>query len=60
MPWQEVSTMTLRKEFVMLALQEGSNFAALCRHFQISRDKGYKWIGAALPKAASTAWGTIA
>lgn len=44
MPWQEVSTMTLRKEFVMLAQQEDSNIAALCRHFQISRDKGYKWL----------------
>lgn len=44
MPWQEVNTVTLRQEFVMLATQEGSNIAALCRQFQISRDKGYKWL----------------
>lgn len=44
MPWQEVTTMTLRTEFMMLAIQEGSNIAQLCRLFNISRDKGYKWI----------------
>jgi hypothetical protein len=44
MPWQEVDTVTLRKQFVMLAIQEGSNISLLCRHFKISRDKGYKWL----------------
>lgn len=44
MPWQEVTTMTLRAEFVMLAVQDGSNISQLCRLFNISRDKGYKWI----------------
>jgi len=44
MPWQEVCTMSLRKEFVMLASSEGSNRTALCRRFGISRKTGYKWL----------------
>ena len=44
MPWEEVSTMSLRKEFVMLALQDGANRRALCRHFGISPKTGYKWL----------------
>ncbi|HJV34677.1 IS481 family transposase [Geomonas sp.] len=44
MPWQEVDTLTLRTEFVMLATREGCNISQLCRHFGISRDKGYKWL----------------
>lgn len=44
MPWTEVSTMTLRKEFVALASQPGANVSDLCRRFQISRKTGYKWI----------------
>lgn len=44
MPWQEVSTMTLRKEFVLLATQDGSNISQLCKSFGISRTKGYKWL----------------
>lgn len=44
MPWQEVSTMSLRKEFVMLALQPGANRRELCRRFNISPKTGYKFI----------------
>jgi transposase len=44
MPWLEVTTMSQRKEFVMLATQEGSNMSQLCKRFGISRDKGYKWL----------------
>jgi transposase InsO family protein len=44
MPWKEVSTMSLREEFVMLASQEGSNRRALCRRFGISAKTGYKWL----------------
>ena len=44
MPWQEVCTMSLRKEFVMLASYEGANRTALCRRFGISRKTGYKWL----------------
>ena len=37
--------MELRREFVSLALQEGSNVSELCRRFKISRKTGYKWLG---------------
>lgn len=43
MPWQEVSTVSLRTEFVHMAETEAISFAALCRRFQISRKTGYKW-----------------
>jgi transposase InsO family protein len=42
MPWQEVSIMSLRKEFVLLASREGANLRALCRQFGISAKTGYK------------------
>ena len=44
MPWQEVSTMSLREEFVMLASQAGANRRALCRRYGISAKTGYKWL----------------
>lgn len=44
MPWNEVTVMSLRKEFIMFALAEGSNISELCRRFDISRKTGYKWI----------------
>lgn len=44
MPWQEVSVVTLREEFVALAQQEGANVRALCRRFEISHSTGYKWL----------------
>lgn len=45
MPWNEVSVMDQRREFVRLALQEGVNRRELCRRFGISADVGYKWLG---------------
>lgn len=45
MPWQEVSTVSLRQEFVMLASVEGANVRALCRRYTISPRTGYKWLG---------------
>jgi transposase InsO family protein len=39
--------MNLRREFVALALAEGSNRTALCERFGISRKTGYKWLGRA-------------
>lgn len=44
MPWNEVTTLTLRYEFVTFALQEGSNISQLCIRFGISRKTGYKWL----------------
>ncbi|MGY4435916.1 transposase-like protein [Bradyrhizobium sp. F1.13.1] len=44
MPWNEVSVMDQRREFVRLALQEGTNRRELCRRFGISPDVGYKWL----------------
>ena len=45
MPWREVSVMDQRREFVMLAKQEGVNRRKLFRQFGISAQAGYKWIG---------------
>jgi transposase InsO family protein len=44
MPWKEVSTMSLKEEFVLLASQEGANVRQLCRRFGISPKTAYKWI----------------
>lgn len=44
MPWQEVSVMNQRHEFVRLALLPGANILELCRRFGISRTVGYKWL----------------
>lgn len=44
MPWQQVTLMSLRKEFITLAQAEGANLARLCRGFGISRKTGYKWM----------------
>lgn len=53
MPWREVSTVSQRYEFVMLANQEGANISALCRSFGISRTKGYKWLARFAASGAS-------
>jgi transposase InsO family protein len=45
MPWQEVSVMEQRKEFVRLADMEGTNRRELCRRFGIHPSTGYKWLG---------------
>lgn len=47
MPWWEVSTVSLRREFVMLAGQEGANRRELFRRYKISPTTGYKWLGRA-------------
>lgn len=44
MPWKECDRVSLRREFVALAGQEGANLAELCRRFGISRPTGYKWL----------------
>lgn len=43
MPWQEVSTMQLRHEFVLL-VEQGSPVRSLCRRFGISPTTAYKWL----------------
>jgi transposase InsO family protein len=43
MAWKEVSTVSLRLEFVKSALANG-NISKLCREFGISRKTGYKWL----------------
>ena len=44
MPWNEVSAMSLRLEFVTLARADGANIRRLCRRFGISPKTGYKWL----------------
>jgi len=44
MPWQEVTRMESREEFVKLALQAGANRRELCRRFKIAAKTGYKWL----------------
>lgn len=44
MPWKEASTVSLRHEFVFLAMKEGTNITELCSRFMITPKTGYKWI----------------
>jgi transposase InsO family protein len=44
-PWREVSIMSVRRELVMLASQEGANRRELFRRYKISPTTGYKWLG---------------
>jgi transposase InsO family protein len=44
MPWQEVTRMESREEFVKLAMQAGANRRELCRRFKIAPKTGYKWL----------------
>lgn len=44
MPWKEITLMSTRREFVLLAQQPDANIAALCRGFNISRKTAYKWL----------------
>ena len=44
MPWQEMSIMSSRAEFVVLAQVPGTNIRQLCRRFGISSRTAYKWL----------------
>lgn len=44
MPWQECTTMLIRREFVLLAQQPQSNVRELCRRYGVSPKTGYKWL----------------
>lgn len=44
MPWEEVTKMSSKQEFVRFALESMHSFSELCRRFKISRKTGYKLI----------------
>lgn len=44
MPFIELSIMSQRIEFCMLASKTGSNMSDLCKRFNITRRTGYKWL----------------
>lgn len=44
MPWKEETVEKQRTNFIILANEEGCNFSALCRQFNITRKTGYKWL----------------
>ena len=45
MPWQEVSTMSLRQEFIRMVQHATVSVSELCRRYGVSRKTGYKWLG---------------
>ena len=45
MPWQEESTMQLRRQFVQDVQSGATALTELCRAYGISRKTGYKWLG---------------
>ena len=44
MPWKEVTQMSSKLEFVLLAQKQTQSFIELCRRFNISRKTGYKLV----------------
>ena len=54
MPWKEKTRMSLRLEYVTLALTERANISRLCKQFGISRKTGYKWINRYLEQGSSS------
>lgn len=44
MPWEDVTVIQKREEFVMLANLDSANISQLCERFKISRKTGYKWL----------------
>lgn len=44
MSWKEMDTMSLREEFIQLAMQTGRNMRQLCRRYGVSSRTAYKWI----------------
>lgn len=44
MPWNTRNAMSLKEEFVALALDTASNRRELCRRFGISPQTAYKWL----------------
>jgi putative transposase len=44
MPWQEESTMELRRQFIEDVQSGATPVSELCAAYQISRKTGYKWL----------------
>ena len=44
MAWKDMSTMSQRWKFVVLASAKGANVSELCRRFGVSRKTGYRWL----------------
>jgi transposase len=44
MPWQEESTMELRRQFIQDVQSGATPVSELCLAYQISRKTGYKWL----------------
>jgi transposase InsO family protein len=44
MPWQEESTMQLRRQFIQDVQSGATPLSELCRSYAISRKTGYKWL----------------
>lgn len=44
MPWKAVSAMSLRLEFVLLAMNDTVNIRSLCQRYEISPRIAYKWL----------------
>ena len=44
MPWQEESTMELRRQFIQDVQSGATPVTELCTAYQISRKTGYKWL----------------
>ena len=42
MPFEVKTKVDQRREFVLMARQEGANIRSLCRQFGISADTGYR------------------
>jgi len=44
MPWKEVNTVDLRREFVRLVESGSLDMSTLCQRYGVSRKTGYKWL----------------
>ena len=44
MAFEGRSAMSLKAEFVRLAMVEGANMSQLCARFSVNRGTGYKWL----------------
>jgi transposase len=44
MPWEEITALDRRKQFIEEFQLEQDGFAELCRMYGVSRQTGYKWV----------------